>query len=405
MSLWPLLLSGGLLLGCNGLQSTLLAVRGGIEGFPVTVIGMFLSAYYVGLVLGCRFAPAFVRDVGHVRSFTAFASIASAATLAHAIVVEPVFWLALRVLTGFSFAAMQMVLEAWLNERSTNATRGRVLSAYRITDFSFVTAMQASLTLFDPQSFVVFSLLSVAISLALVPVALTRVEAPPPPVSTRLHLGRLWRVSPVAFAGAAMVGLAASSYWSMGPVFVRSLGYAGTAAGPFVASIILGGALAQWPVGWLSDRFDRRAVLMSCAVGAAGAAVCLPLAGTVSFHALLGAGAVFGVFAMPCFGLTVAHANDHADPGEALSVNGGLLLLYGVAAIAGASVAPQAMRLLGPAGLFWWVASVYVVLVFFCAVRMTRRTAPAATAPYVPVPRTTPTAFALDPRVPDQSPR
>lgn len=396
--LFPLLLSGGLLLGANGLQSTLLAVRGGAEGFSPLTVGLLLSAYYVGLVAGCRRAPAIVREFGHIRAFTAFASIASAATLLHAVVVNEVVWLVLRVVTGFSFALLQMVIEAWLNERATNENRGQVLSAYRVTDFAAVTALQSSLVLFNPMDFTLFALLSVLVSIALLPVALTRIEAPAPPSVASLDLRGLYRVSPVAAAGAALVGLTASSFWAMSPVFVARYGFDPSEAGPFVGAIILGGALSQAPVGWLSDKFDRRVVLMSTSAASAIIAIVLPLAATQSFELLLAAGAIFGACALPGFGLSVAHANDHAAPGTALSVNGGMLLLYGVTAIAGPIIASQAIALFGPAGLFWWVSGGYTALTLFCALRMLRRAAPDA-APYVAVPRTSPAVFALDPRL------
>lgn len=397
LSLWPLLLSGGLLLGANGLQSTLLAVRGGAEGFSPLIIGLLLSAYFVGLVWGCRAAPAVIRDVGHIRAFVAFASVASAATLLHAVAVNEVVWLALRVATGFAFAGLQMILEAWLNERATNETRGKVLSAYRITDFAAVTALQSSLVLFDAMDFTLFALLSVLVSLALVPVALTTLEAPAPPASAKLDVRALWRLSPVAAAGAALVGLTASSFWSMSPIFLVGYGYEAPDAGPFVGAIILGGALSQAPVGALSDRFDRRGVLLATTVLALLAALTLPLAASVSLEALLLGAAVFGAFALPGFGLSIAHANDHAAPGTALSANGGMLMLYGVAAIAGPVIASQAIAVFGPAGLFWWVAAGYGALAAFCGYRMTRRAAPEA-APYVAVPRTSPAVFELDPR-------
>ena len=404
LSLWPLLLSGGLLLGANGLQSTLLAVRGGAEGFSGLAVGLLLSAYYVGFVVGCRSVPAIIRDVGHIRAFVAFASVASAATLLHAVAIDETVWLTLRVATGFAFAGLQMVLEAWLNERATNGTRGRVLSAYRITDFAAVTALQSSLVLFDAMDFTLFALLSVLVSLALVPVALTRIEQPAPPASAGLDLGALWRLSPVAVAGAALVGLTASSFWSMSPLFVGGYGYAPSDAGPFVGAIILGGALSQAPIGALSDRIDRRLVLLGTTTLAMLTALGLPLAAAVSLEALLAAAAVFGACALPGFGLSIAHANDHAEPGTGLSVNGGMLMLYGVTAIIGPVVASQAIAAFGPQGLFWWVAAGYAALSLFCVFRMIRRAAPREAQPYVAVPRTSPTVFALDPRAGVQPP-
>ena len=397
-SLWPLFLAAAILLGANALQTTLLAVRGAAEGFPPEVIGLLLSGYYAGLIAGCRLAPTAVRDVGHIRAFTAFASIASAAALAHALLVAPAFWIALRVVTGFCFAGLAMVMESWLNERATNQNRGQVLSVYRVVDFASVTLLQASIGLFDPRSVTLFALLSIGLSLALVPVALSRTEAPAPPASARLDVGRLWRTSPVAVVGSGLVGLAAAAYWGMVPVFTVAKGLDGGAAGLLLGAIVVGGALAQWPVGWLSDHLDRRLVLAASAGGAALTAVLVPVAAGVGTGALLLAGALFGLFALPCFGLAVAHANDHAGPGEALSVSGGLLMVYAAVAITGPVLAASLMRAFGPDALFGWIAGIYTALAAFALLRTLQRAAPERDEPYVPVPRTTPAVFALDPR-------
>ena len=400
-SLWPLLLAAAILLGANALQTTLLAVRGAAEGFPPETIGLFLSGYYAGLIAGCRLAPVAVQRVGHIRAFTAFASIASAVALAHALLVEPAFWVALRVVTGFCFAALAMIMESWLNERATNENRGQVLSVYRVVDFASVTLLQASIGLFDARGVTLFALLSIGLSLALVPVALSRTAAPAPPASARLNVGGLWRTSPVAVVGAGLVGLAAAAYWGMVPVFTAAKGLDGGAAGLLLGAIVVGGAVAQWPVGWLSDRLDRRLVLAASAGGAAVTAILVPLAAPSGTGALLASGALFGLFALPCFGLALAHANDHAGPGEALSVSGGLLLVYAAVAITGPILAARVMRAFGPDALFTWIAGIYTLLAGFVLLRTLQRAAPERDAPYVPVPRTTPAVFALDPRALD----
>ena len=397
-SLWPLLLAAAILLGANALQTTLLAVRGAAEGFPPETIGLLLSAYYAGLIAGCRLAPGAVRDVGHIRAFTAFASIASAVALGHALIVSPAFWIALRVVTGFCFAGLAMIMESWLNERSTNETRGQVLSVYRIVDFTSVTLLQASIGLFDTGAVTLFALLSIGLSLALVPVALSRTEAPAPPASARLDVRGLWRTSPVAVMGAGLVGLAAAAYWGMVPVFTAAKGLDGGAAGLLLGAIVVGGALAQWPIGWLSDHVDRRLVLAGSAGGAALTALLVPVAADVDTGALLLSGALFGLFALPCFGLALAHANDHAGPGEALSVSGGLLLVYAGVAITGPVIAASLIRVFGPDALFAWIGGIYTVLAIFALLRTLQRAAPERADPYVPVPRTTPAVFALDPR-------
>jgi MFS family permease len=397
-SIWPLLLAAALLLSANGMQSTVLALRGIAEGFAPTTIGLLLSTYFVGFILGCRYAPRFIRAVGHIRAFTAFASIASGSALAHAIIVEPASWLVLRVITGFCFAALQMILESWLNESATNQTRGRILSIYRITDFTTVTAAQALITFFDPMSFRIFAITSIALSIALVPVALTRVEAPAIPASAKLDLKRLWSLSPVAAAAAFCVGLSASAFWSMGPSFVTDYGYEPSTAGYFIGAIILGGAIAQWPIGWLSDRVDRRKILILSSSGAAVMALILPTTAAMSEIMLLVGALGFGMFALTNFGLAVAHANDHADPGSSVSVNGSLLMLYGLAAIGGPIIVPQVMSNFGTASLFYWVTLVYCLLVLFTTYRLSQRGAPVQRDKYVPIPRTSPAVFELDPR-------
>lgn len=394
-ALVPLLLAASLLLSGNGLHSTIVALRAISEGFSQTVIGLLLSAYFVGFIAGCRLAPRLIAEVGHIRAFTAFASLASAAALSHSVFVGPVVWLLLRVVTGFCFAALQMILESWLNEVATNRTRGKVLSIYRVTDFSTVTLAQAAVGLLDPALFVPFALVSIMLSVALVPIALTPVTPPAVPRRVKLDLRGLWRLSPMAAATAFCVGLAASAYWSMGPVFVTDLGFDSAVVGLFIAAIIFGGAIAQWPIGALSDKVDRRYVLIACSLGAGVSALLLATVMTSSEALLIIGAAAFGSFALPNFGLAIAHANDHAEPGTSIGVNGGLLLVYGIAAAFGAITAPLIMQAFGTNALFLWVAGVYGTLTLFGIYRVGRRDSPADKTPYVPIPRTSPAVFEL----------
>ncbi|MEM9286132.1 MAG: MFS transporter [Pseudomonadota bacterium] len=398
VSLFSLLFAAALLLGSNALHATLLGVRGAIEGFSATEIALLLTAYYVGFIIGCRRVPGIIRDVGHIRAFTAFASIASAAAIFHALYVESWFWIMSRVVTGFSFAALQMIIESWLNERATNENRGRVLSIYRITDFTAVTFFLAAMPLFDPRGFVLFGLLSVLISFALVPVALTRVPAPAVPTEAKLDIPGLWRVSPLAAFGAVMIGLTTSAYWSMSPLFILGLDYMPEKTGLFMGALIFGGALAQWPLGWLSDRVDRRLVIIGTAGAAAVISVMVPMTAGGSQTALVITGLVFGAVAVPGFGLTIAHANDHAEPGRIVAVNGGLLMLYGSAACAGPVIASQVMAVFGTSSLYHWVGLCYLAVAVFGLLRLFARAAPETTEDYVPVMRTTPALFELDPR-------
>lgn len=397
-SLLPLLLATALLLSANGMQNTILALRAIEVGFSDFIVGILYSFYFLGFIAGCRFAPGVIAGVGHVRSFTAFASIASAATLAYSLFDFAALWLALRIASGFCMASLYMILESWLNELSTNETRGRVLSAYRITDFTTVTLAQASVGLFNPLAFPVFIVMSIAVSISLVPVAITRVAQPEVPATAKLDLRKLWQLSPLAAATAVGVGLSASAFWGLGPVFVTDAGYDKSTVGLFMAAIILGGAVAQWPFGMLSDKLDRRHVLIGCAVGGMVTSLLLPVLAGFGQGILIAAGAAFGIFALPNFGLAVAHANDHAEPGTYVQVNGGLLMLYGLAAILGPFIVPLLIPAFGAGVIFIWVGIVYAVLVAFSFYRLTQRAAPEQHEPYVPMPRTTPAVFELDPR-------
>lgn len=394
-----LIVAGALLLGSNGMTATLLGVRGTLEGFVGLEIALLMTAYYVGFIAGCRQAPRIIQEVGHIRAFTAFASVASAVAMSHALFVESWFWIVTRVITGFCFAGLQMIIESWLNERASNENRGQVLSVYRIADLVSATFFQAILPVFDPRTFVPFGVLTIVISFALVPVALTRSPAPAIPTSHKLDLGRLWRVSPLAAFGAASLGLAVSAYWAMGSLFVSGLGYAPEQTGLFVGAIIFGGAVSQWPVGALSDRFDRRHVLIVVSVVAASVAMLVPLVAGLGSNGLLAAGALFGISAVPAFGLVIAHGNDHAEQGDSVAVNGGILLVYGFAAATGPLLASQVMRFFGSSALFYMIALIYLVLAAFGLLRLTQRAAPETTEDYVPVLRTQPGIFELDPRV------
>ncbi len=394
----PLLLAAAILLAGNGLQGTLLAVRANLEGFPTSLIGVLMSAYYAGFVLGCRFNPSFIKSVGHIRTFLALASIASASALIHPLYVDVWIWAVLRAITGFCFAGLIMVIESWINERATNANRGRILSVYRVIDLSATTAGNALLATADPADFHLFATVSILMSIALVPVALTKSDAPKPIETARLDIPRLFKLSPVAAVGAPLIGLANASFWAVGAVYAQQLGYGTTLIASFISAVIIGAALLQWPLGWLSDRIDRRRVILGAAILGIATTISLSLFGGASPQALLALGALFGAFIIPMFGLTAAHANDHAEPGDAVSTNGGLLLLHGCGSVIGATAGATIMSIFGPPALFIYIAAIYVLLSAFCLYRiMTSPPVPEAKkSPFTPLPKNAaPTVFEI----------
>jgi MFS family permease len=403
-SVGALLLAAGILFVGSGLQGSLLAIRGNGEGFALAQIGLLMSTFYAGFVAGCQLTPGMVGRVGHIRTFTALASVASAVALAHVLIVDAYLWMVFRCVSGFCFAGLAMVIESWINERATNANRGRVLSIYRMVDLGALTLGQVLLTAADPGSYVLFAFVSILVSLALVPVALTTGPVPNPIESVRLDMRRVFRVSPLAFVGTLLVGLASSAFWSVGPVFVQDLGYGTGLIAAFMSVVILAGALAQWPLGLISDLIDRRLLVSIVALLAALSSALLVLAASRSPTLVLVGGGLFGAFGMSLFGLFVAQANDYAEPTEYVALNAGLLLLYGVGSIIGPLLASQAMQWFGTDSLFAYTTLVYVLMFGYTLWRMARRSAaPVETQDaFVSVPMTSPLIFELDPRIEEQ---
>jgi MFS family permease len=373
LSSWALLLGFGLLMLGDGLQGTLLGLRASLEGFPTTVTGLVLSAYFVGFLGGSLLAPRLVQRVGHVRAFAALASVASTAILIHAIFVEPAAWGVLRLATGFCFAGLYVVTESWLNDRATNENRGQLLSVYMLVMYGGVGAGQFLLNAADPKGFVLFILVSVLISIALVPLLLSAGPAPDFENPDTLGLGRLYRISPLGVVGAFGTGWANSAFFAMAPVAAETLGYSVAEVSIFMSAAVAGCILLQWPIGHASDRFDRRTVLMIVtALAAVAAALAVPLTDgprVVFFIAV----AVFGGLSFPMYSLCIAHANDYLESAQMVPASGALVLVGGVGAILGPFSASATMSHLGPQGLFWCLAAVHAAIGVFALYRMARR--------------------------------
>lgn len=395
-----LLLSVALLLMGNGLQGTLLPVRANLENFGALSIGVMGSAYYVGFVAGCVLTPKLIRRAGHIRLFAAMVSIASAIPLAHAMLVGPVPWWILRSLTGLCLAGLYLIIESWLNERATPENRGLVFTTYTTVNFSVITLGQMLMLVDDPIRFHLFSLASILVSLAAVPVALTRYPQPAPISSARLSVSNLYRISPVGVAGVLTVGLANGAFWGMAPAFASQIGLSVPQIAWFMSATVIGGALSQWPFGRLSDRMDRRkTILIACAL-ACGSALLLIFTGLAMPTLMIGAAFLFGVFSFPLYALSAAHANDMAKDVDFVGIAGGLLLVNGAGSVIGPVLGGIAMDRFGALGLFGFTAFVHAAMTLFTLHRMRQRAAPPQEqkADFVPMPATAPVRADLDPR-------
>jgi len=386
-SIGALLLSAAILLAGGGLLATLVAVSAELNGFPLIAIGFLSSAYFAGFMAGCLATPHLVRRVGHVRVFAALSSLVAACVLSHMLLINVPSWAILRALTGFSFAGLYILIESWINEQTPNESRGQVLSVYRIVDLTAITVGQFLLTLADPKSFVLFSLVAILISLAIFPISLSTSKAPVAVSQTKLNIKKLMRVSPLAVVGCFAVGLAGGAFWGVAPVLVQQLGHPIIMVSIFMSVVIFSGAMMQWPMGWLSDKIGRRKVLILAALGGVVSGIFLWQFAPQSKTLMLIGGVLYGFFAMQLYGLAAAHANDYAEPDEFVSISGGLLLVYGVGSVIGPSVAPIVMSVLGPSSMFAFTAAVHALLAIYGIYRLTQRAAPEDSADYVATPR------------------
>lgn len=370
-----LLLSVGMLLAGNGLQSTLLPMRAQIEEFAAFDIGLMGSAYYLGFVAGCLAAPGLVRRVGHIRTFAALVSLASALTLAHALFIHPVFWWLLRILAGASFAGLYLVIESWLNERADNKSRGLIMSAYQIVVLTGITIGQLLIIAFPPAELGVFLLTSLVISLAAIPVALSISPAPDPPGNAKLRLTKLYRTSPAGIMACIAVGITQGAFWTLGPTFALDIGMSSSGAAIFMSIAVISGALFQYPFGKLSDSMDRRKVLIGLCAGTSVFSVLLMFWPTPSQLALFALVFGFGAFAMSVYAVAVSYVFDFAAPDARVETSSGILLLNAAGSVVGPMVAAAFDEYFPQKGLFLLTTITYACLIGFILYRSTQRAA------------------------------
>ncbi|ABA58031.1 Major facilitator superfamily MFS_1 [Nitrosococcus oceani ATCC 19707] len=359
----------------SGLLGTLVGVQANQEQFSSTVIGFIQSAFFLGYVLGTFLCPLLIKRVGHIRVFATMAALGSATAMGFALWVHPLWWVLLRMVLGISVVGLYMVVESWLNEQSSHHSRGRVFAIYMSITLMALGFSQFLLLIEDNHGFIRFALTAVLFSLALIPVALTQTLEPKPISAPRSNLKELYLVSPLGVVGALVAGLASGAFWGMGAVFAQNIGLSVSSTSVFMSTVIFGGALLLWPVGYLSDRWDRRRVLIMVSFTSVASVLGAALVLDASTPMLLLLAFLYGGVSFSVYALAVAHLNDHLKPGEVLEATRGILLVYGAGSALGPLIAGFCMAVWGPSGLLDYLAAILALLGLFGLYR-TQRSAP-----------------------------
>ena len=384
---------------------SVVGLRAGMADFSTVVTGLITSAYFAGYVAGVYVCPALISRVGHIRAFAAMASMASTMPILHAVWIDPWFWGVLRLVTGVCLVGLYIVIESWLNTLAPKHQRGRVFSIYLFVSFMALALGQWLILVGDSVGFVPFAMVSVLLSFALLPITLAPVTQPDAVEAPKLSIRSLWQATPLGVSGAFASGLISAAFFGLGALFAQRVGFDSTGVASFMAATIVGGALFQWPVGHYSDRIDRRLVLLV-------ALICAVVLGIVAYGfaltwtwALVPLGLLLGGMLFTVYGLSVAHANDMVDVSRTLEITGGLLLVHGIGAAIGPTLAGLLMDAAGPGSLMLYFAVVCAALAAHAVSRI-RAVPPVAAedkVDYVIMGSGIETTLQLDPRTPDPS--
>jgi MFS family permease len=378
---WPLLMGVMLLMVGNGIQGTLLGIRGNLEGFTTYQLSYVMAAYFLGFLFGSWAAPRMIRRVGHVRVFAALGSFISAILVIYPVYPDWVVWTLLRVFAGFCFSGIYITAESWINNTASNDTRGQALSAYMIVQMIGIIASQVLLNLPDPSGFALFILPSVLVSLAFMPLLLAPTPAPAFDSTRRLSFRRLFAISPLGCAGMLLTGGVFSAMFGMASVWGAQEGLTLGQISIFVGALYVGGLVLQYPIGWASDRMDRRKLIMGLS---AIAALVMTLAAFVPlpFPAYVGVALILGGITNPVYALLIAYTNDFLSREQMAGASAGLIFLNGFGAIFGPTSTGWMMEQVGPSGFFLFIGLLYAALAGYAVYRMTRRAAPSVSGAF-----------------------
>ena len=386
-SSWAILLGLLLLMLGNGIQGTLLGIRGAIEGFSTYEMSLVMSAYFLGFFGGSRMTPRLIQRVGHVRVFAALGSFTSAVLILFPTLTDPWAWIFLRVLIGFCFSGIYVTTESWLNNSVTNENRGKALSLYLIVQMAGIIAAQGLVALGDPSGFILFIIPSVLVSVAFAPILLAVTPTPAFETTKPMGIFEVFQISPLGTVGVFVLGGAFGALFGMASVYATEAGFTVAQISLFVATIYVGGLLLQFPIGWVSDRMDRRILILG--VSAVGGAAALVGSLTADLYwVILGVAFLVGGTANPLYALLLAYVNDYLDTERMAGASGALIFVNGIGAITGPLVIGWLMAQMGPRGFWLFVALLMLGLAAYAVWRMGRR--PAAvpveeTGSYAPI--------------------
>lgn len=373
----------------SGALGPLDALAGAARGFSTEDIGLLGSAHFIGFFIGCWMTPRMMGAVGHARAFAVVAGIGAIAALLHPILPYAIAWAGLRIGTGIAVAGAYTIVDSWIQAKAENHNRGRIVSVYRIVDMTASVAAQGLIAVLDPTSYVAYNIIAVLCILCLFPLALTRSSPPAFAAAPRLRPLRAIRLSPLGAFSVIIVGLTGSSFRMVGPVYAVKNGLETAEIALFMASGVAGGALAQWPAGWISDKFDRRKVLIM--ISALACLVCFAISSGLFQGApwlTYAAAFAFGAAAFPLYSIAASHANDFAPKDEIVDLNASLVFLFGVGAIVSPLAAASLIEAFGPPALFLYIAAAHVALIVFGLWRMTIRPLRDEKTPHRYLPRT-----------------
>lgn len=371
---WPLFFGLALIMVGNGLQGTLLGVRATIEGFDTAAIGIIMSLYYFGFLGGSYYVPKLISKVGHIRVFTALASLASSTVLLHGLYPDPLLWALIRAFTGFSYAGLYIVVESWLNNESTNKTRGKLFGIYQIISYGGMMVGQFGLNIADPASIDLFVMSSILVSIALLPIALSARPAPEFDEPDPLSLKRLFVISPLGLIGSFATGMGTAAVFGLGAVYASSIGMTIPQISTFMALYIFGGVASQIPIGWLSDKYDRRLVIIGVSFMAfLIALLCYFVSGNP--YVLNACFFLLGTVSLPIYGLSMAHINDHLTPRQYVGASASAILVNGLGAAIGPLIISLIMSITGNQTYFPLIGLTFLGLVVYGVYRTQKRDA------------------------------